>query len=125
MLGSLVETSLRKVAGLGPRGPKAADAGVTALSLIDSEAALAELARLATQGAGRRPGGAGRRPGPRPGGDRGARGGGVRAHRRRPGRAGAGRDTALVEVRGPRAVLSWRTAAGKAVKSVPAAGRRR
>ncbi|MFF4292985.1 DUF4132 domain-containing protein [Streptomyces vinaceus] len=132
VLGSLVETSLRKVAGLGPRGPKVANAGVTALSLIDSEAALAELARLATRvtfkgtlkvldaalearavalGLGREEieelavpayglTGVGRAEHP------------------------LGETTAVVEVRGPRAVLSWRSAAGKAVKSVPAAVRR-
>ena len=38
-----------KVAGLGPRNPKVANAGVNALSRVDSEAALAELARLATR----------------------------------------------------------------------------
>ncbi|WP_455360306.1 DUF4132 domain-containing protein [Streptomyces sp. SYSU K21746] len=48
-LGALVETSLRKVAGLGPRNPKVANAGVTALARIEGEAALAELARLATR----------------------------------------------------------------------------
>ncbi|MDH6568239.1 hypothetical protein M2160_003260 [Streptomyces sp. SAI-117] len=48
-LGALVETSLKKVAGLGPRNPKVANAGVNALARIDSEAALAELARLATR----------------------------------------------------------------------------
>ncbi|KOU62821.1 hypothetical protein ADK57_23800 [Streptomyces sp. MMG1533] len=48
-LGALVETSLKKVAGLGPRNPKVANAGVIALARIDSEPALAELARLATR----------------------------------------------------------------------------
>jgi Domain of unknown function (DUF4132) len=48
-LGALVETSLRRVTGLGPRNPKVANAGVFALSRIDGEAALAELARLATR----------------------------------------------------------------------------
>ncbi|GAA5014636.1 hypothetical protein GCM10025734_62340 [Kitasatospora paranensis] len=48
-LGALVETSLRKVAGLGPRNPKVANAGVNALARIDGESALAELARLATR----------------------------------------------------------------------------
>jgi hypothetical protein len=48
-LGALVETSLRKVAGVGPRNPKVANAGVTALSRIDDESALAELARLAAR----------------------------------------------------------------------------
>ncbi|MFF4846843.1 DUF4132 domain-containing protein [Streptomyces sp. NPDC001194] len=131
-LGALVETSLRKVAGLGPRGPKVANAGVTALSRIDGEAALAELARLATRvtfkgtlkmldsalearaaalGLGREE----------------IEELAVPAY----GLTGVGRaehllgeTTALVEVRGSRAVLSWRSAAGKAVKSVPAAVRR-
>ena len=48
-LGALVETSLRRIAGHGPRDPKVANAGVVALSRIDGEAALAELARLATR----------------------------------------------------------------------------
>jgi hypothetical protein len=48
-LGALVETSLRRIAGHGPRDPKVANAGVMALSRIDGEAALAELARLATR----------------------------------------------------------------------------
>ena len=41
-LGTLVETSLRRIAGHGPRDPKVANAGVLALSRIDGEAALAE-----------------------------------------------------------------------------------
>ncbi|MFJ2478247.1 DUF4132 domain-containing protein [Streptomyces sp. NPDC087659] len=45
-LGALTETSLRKVPGIGPRSPKVANACVVALSRMDSEAALAELARL-------------------------------------------------------------------------------
>jgi hypothetical protein len=49
VLGALVETSLRRIAGHGPRDPKVANAGVVALSRIDGEAALAELARLATR----------------------------------------------------------------------------
>ncbi|WP_228000176.1 DUF4132 domain-containing protein [Nocardia australiensis] len=47
ILGGLVETSLRKIKGLGPRNPKMANAGVYALSQVSSEAALGELARLA------------------------------------------------------------------------------
>lgn len=46
VLGAFVETSLVKLPGLGPRSPKLANAGVVALSRIDGEAALAELARL-------------------------------------------------------------------------------
>ncbi|WP_328915669.1 MULTISPECIES: DUF4132 domain-containing protein [unclassified Streptomyces] len=48
-LGALVETSLRKVAGTGPRNPKVANAAVVALGRADGEPALAELARLATR----------------------------------------------------------------------------
>lgn len=47
ILGGLVETSLRRVKGLGPRNPKVANAGVYALSRVSGEAALGELARLA------------------------------------------------------------------------------
>ncbi|MFG2208099.1 hypothetical protein [Streptomyces sp. NPDC048638] len=46
-LAALVETALKKAPGLGPRNPKVANAGVIALSRIDGEEALAELARLA------------------------------------------------------------------------------
>ena len=49
VLGALVETSLRRIAGHGPRDPKVANAGVIALSRIDGEAALSELARLASR----------------------------------------------------------------------------
>ncbi|MBE1489528.1 DUF4132 domain-containing protein [Plantactinospora soyae] len=49
VLGALVETSLRKVAGIGPRSPKIANAGVYALSRIPSENALAQIARLAAR----------------------------------------------------------------------------
>lgn len=48
-LGRLVETSLRKVPGTGPRNPKVANAAVVALSRTEGEAALAELARLASR----------------------------------------------------------------------------
>ncbi|WP_309095875.1 DUF4132 domain-containing protein, partial [Streptomyces sp.] len=131
-LGTLVETSLKKVAGIGPRNPKVANAGVIALARVESEAALAELARLATR---------------------------VTykptaklldtALETRAGALGLSREeieelavpaygltevgqatyrlgeaTALLEVRGSRAALTWRNAAGKPVKSVPAAVRR-
>lgn len=49
VLGGIVETSLRKVAGLGPRNPKTANAAVYALSRIDSDAALGQIARLAAR----------------------------------------------------------------------------
>ncbi|QGN48405.1 DUF4132 domain-containing protein [Micromonospora sp. WMMC415] len=48
-LGGLVETSLRKVAGIGPRNPKVANAAVWALDRLDGDDALAQLARLATR----------------------------------------------------------------------------
>ncbi|MFK0043301.1 DUF4132 domain-containing protein [Streptomyces sp. NPDC090741] len=131
-LGALVETSLRKVAGLGPRGPKVANAGVTALSRIDSEAALAELARLATRVTFK---------GTLKMLDSALEARAVALGLSREeieelavpayGLTGVGRaeyalggTTALVEVRGAKAALSWRSAAGKAVKSVPAAVRR-
>lgn len=48
-LGALVETSLRKIQGLGPRNPKVANAGVVALARADGEESLAELSRLASR----------------------------------------------------------------------------
>ncbi|MGW6543606.1 DUF4132 domain-containing protein [Streptomyces massasporeus] len=131
-LGALVETSLKKVAGLGPRNPKVANAGVIALARIDSEAALAELARLATRVTYKNTAklldtalearatalGLSREeieelavPA------YGLTAVGHAEHR-------LGETTALLDVRGSRAVLSWRNAAGKPVKSVPAAVRR-
>ncbi|MFD9358869.1 DUF4132 domain-containing protein [Streptomyces sp. NPDC060031] len=130
-LGRLVETCLRKVPGLGPRNPKVANAGVISLSRTEGEAALAELARLASRVTFK---------------------GTLKiidaALEERARALGLGREeieelavpaygltevgraefplgeaTALLEVRGPKAVLSWRNAAGKAVKSVPAAVR--
>ncbi|RJO75370.1 DUF4132 domain-containing protein [Nocardia panacis] len=47
IVGGLVETSLRKIKGVGPRNPKVANAGVYALSQLPGEMALGELARLA------------------------------------------------------------------------------
>ncbi|WP_428952734.1 DUF4132 domain-containing protein [Streptomyces sp. cg35] len=131
-LGALVETSLKKVAGLGPRNPKVANAGVFALARIDSEAALAELARLATRitykataklldtalearaealGLTREE----------------IEELAVPAYGlTEVGRAEVrlGDITALLEVQGARAVLRWRGAAGKEAKSVPAAVKR-
>jgi hypothetical protein len=49
VLGGLVETSLKKAAGIGPRCPKVANAAVHALSRIPTEAALAQIARLASR----------------------------------------------------------------------------
>ncbi|MGW5618787.1 DUF4132 domain-containing protein [Streptomyces sp. NPDC003877] len=131
-LGALVETSLKKVAGIGPRNPKVANAGAIALARVDSEAALAELARLATRvtykptakllDAALE-----------------ARATALGLSREEieelavpayglteVGRAThhLGEATALLEIRGTRAVLGWRNAAGKPVKSVPAAVKR-
>ncbi|MFF4631775.1 DUF4132 domain-containing protein [Streptomyces griseorubiginosus] len=131
-LGTLVETSLKKVAGLGPRNPKVANAGVNALARIDSEAALAELARLATRvtykntlklldaaletraaalGLSREEIEELAVPA------YGLTEVGRAEHR-------FGEVTAVLEVQGTKAVLTWRNASGKAVKSVPAAVRR-
>jgi hypothetical protein len=49
LLGALVETALRKVAGLGPRSPKTANAAVQALAGLGTEAALAQIARLTSK----------------------------------------------------------------------------
>ncbi|MFD4560722.1 DUF4132 domain-containing protein [Streptomyces sp. NPDC058469] len=131
-LGSLAETSLRKAAGSGPRSPKTANACVVALSRSDGEAALAELARLATRVTHR---------------------GTLKvldtALETRALALGLGREeieelavpaygltevgatvvrlgeaTAELRVHRGRTALSWVSAAGKAVKSVPAAVRR-
>ncbi|WP_055713304.1 DUF4132 domain-containing protein [Streptomyces torulosus] len=130
-LGALVETSLRKTAGIGPRSPKVANAGVIALSRVDSESALAELARLATRVTYKNTAklidtaltaratalGLTREeieeiavPA------YGLTEVGSAEHR-------LGDATALVGVQGGRAVLGWRNATGRAVKSVPAAVR--
>ncbi|MES5816534.1 DUF4132 domain-containing protein [Streptomyces sp. RG80] len=131
-LGALVETSLRKIPGIGPRNPKVANAGVTALARIDSEAALAELARLGTRVTFK--------------GtlklldaalDERAEARGLSREEieelavpayglTEVGRAEhhLGDVTSQLEVQGAKATLSWRNAAGKAVKSVPASVRR-
>ncbi|MFF7071202.1 DUF4132 domain-containing protein [Streptomyces pseudovenezuelae] len=131
-LGALVETSLKKVAGLGPRNPKVANAGVNALARVDSEAALAELARLATRVTYKN-------TAKLLDADLEARavalglsreeieelavlaygltGVGHAEHR-------LGEATAVLEVQGTKAVLTWRNASGKPVKTVPAAVRR-
>ncbi|MFF3616874.1 DUF4132 domain-containing protein [Streptomyces sp. NPDC002580] len=131
-LGALVETSLKKVAGLGPRNPKVANAGVVALARTDSESALAELARLATRvtykGTAKLIDGALEARATALGLSREeieelavpAYGLTEVGHARHD----FGEIAALVDVQGTRAVLSWRGATGKAVKSVPAAVRR-
>ncbi|WP_404818476.1 DUF4132 domain-containing protein [Streptomyces triticiradicis] len=131
-LGALVETSLKKVAGLGPRNPKVANAGVIALSRIDGEAALAELARLATRVTYKA-------TAKIVDGFLEAKAGALGLSREEieelavpsygltgvgQARRELGETTALLEVQGARAVLGWRNASGKAVKSVPAAVRR-
>jgi Domain of unknown function (DUF4132) len=49
VLGDLVETALKKAPGIGPRNPKVANAAVYALSRLPSDAALAQIARLASR----------------------------------------------------------------------------
>ncbi|MFD1535661.1 DUF4132 domain-containing protein [Nonomuraea guangzhouensis] len=49
VLGDLVETALRKVPGVGPRNPLVANAAVHALSRMEGDRALAQLARLASR----------------------------------------------------------------------------
>ncbi|MET8244856.1 DUF4132 domain-containing protein [Streptomyces sp. NPDC005202] len=131
-LGALVGTSLKKVAGLGPRNPKVANAGVVALSRMEGEPALAELARLATRvtykstaklidtaletratalGLSREEIEELAVPA------YGLTDVGRAEHR-------LGEVTAVLEIHGSKAALGWRNAAGKAVKSVPAAVKR-
>ncbi|MFF8941031.1 DUF4132 domain-containing protein [Streptomyces sp. NPDC014864] len=131
-LGALVETSLKKVAGLGPRNPKVANAGVVALARIHSEAALAELARLVTRVTYKSTA----RLLDKALDDRAAALGLTREETEELavpayGLTGVGRAehrlgdaTALIEVHGTRAVLGWRNAAGRPVRSAPAAVRR-
>lgn len=131
-LGALVETSLKKVAGLGPRNPKVANAGVIALARIDSESALAELARLATRVTYRNTAKLL---------DSALEARAVALGLSREeieelavpaygltevGRAEyqLGEATAQLHLHGIKALLAWRNAAGKAVKSVPASVRR-
>lgn len=131
-LGALAETALRKVAGLGPVNPKVANAAVNALARMEGEAALAELARLTTRVTFK--------------GTLKLLNTALDARAQALGLAREeieelavpaygltemgrlehrfGEVTALLEVRGPKAVLSWRNASGKTVKSVPAAVRR-
>ncbi|MGW7285405.1 DUF4132 domain-containing protein [Streptomyces sp. NPDC054847] len=131
-LGALVETALRKVPGVGPRAPKIAGAGVTALSAATGEAALAELARLSVKvtykGTLKQLGAAL---------DARAEALGLRREDIEElavpaygltevgrGEQPLGDTTAVLGVHGGRAVLTWRTAAGKELKSPPAAVRR-
>ncbi|MFE6623605.1 DUF4132 domain-containing protein [Streptomyces sp. NPDC057740] len=131
-LGALAETSLRKVPGLGPVNPKVANAAVIALARVDAEAALAELARLATRVTFK-----GTLKVLNTELDARAQALGLAREEveelavpayglTEVGRAEHrfGEVTAQLEVHGSKAVLSWRNASGKAVKSVPAAVRR-
>ncbi|WNV90541.1 DUF4132 domain-containing protein [Umezawaea sp. Da 62-37] len=132
VLGALVETSLRKVDGLGPRNPKVANAAVGALARLDGEAVLAELARLATRLTHK---------GTLKLVDAALEAKAVELGLRREeieelavpayGLTGVGRSTTVlgettaeITVVGGTAVLGWRSAAGKPVKSPPAAVRR-
>ncbi|MGW1215524.1 DUF4132 domain-containing protein [Streptomyces sp. NPDC002499] len=131
-LGALVETSLKKVAGMGPRNPKVANAGVNALARIDSEAALAELARLAARVTYK----ATAKLLDTALETRAAALGLTREEIEElavpayglteVGRAShtLGESTAILEVQGTKAVLTWRSASGKQVKSIPAGVRR-
>ncbi|WKD37251.1 DUF4132 domain-containing protein [Streptomyces xanthophaeus] len=131
-LGALAQSALSKVAGMGPRNPKVANAAVNSLARMEGDAALAELARLGTRvtykGTAKLIDAA-----------LGARAATLGLSREEieelavpahglteVGRAAfrLGEATALLEVRGSRAVVGWRNAAGKQVKSVPATVRR-
>ncbi|MET7457337.1 DUF4132 domain-containing protein [Streptomyces sp. NPDC005574] len=131
-LGALVETALRKVQGVGPVNPKVANAGVNALARVEGEAALAELARLATRvtykGTLKLLNAA-----------LDARAQAMDLSREEieelavpaygltdVGRAEhrLGDITARLEVHGTKALLTWTNATGKAVRGVPAAVRR-
>ncbi|MFE6420122.1 DUF4132 domain-containing protein [Streptomyces enissocaesilis] len=131
-LGTLVETSLKKVPGLGPVNPKVANAAVTALARIHSEAALAELARLASRVTYK-----GTLKLLNAALDTRAEALGLSREEveelavpayglTEVGRRATqlGDFTALLEIQGGKAVLRWHSATGKAVKSVPAAVRR-
>ncbi len=128
-LGRLTEASLRKVPGVGPRNPKIANAAVTALARIEGEAALAELARLDARvtfkGTGKLIGAALDAKAVSLGMSRdeveelavpayGLAEVGRRTHR-------LGECTVELTVTGGRPSLSWLNAAGKRLKSPPAA----
>ncbi|MEV6170965.1 DUF4132 domain-containing protein [Streptomyces sp. NPDC051954] len=132
VLGALVEKALRKVPGLGPVNPKVANAGVNALARLDGEAALAELARLATRVTYK-----GTLKLLNSALDARAEAMGLAREEieelavpayglTEVGRARhqLGDITALLEVHGTKAQLTWRNATGKVLKSVPAAARR-
>lgn len=133
VLGALAETSLRKVPGTGPRGPRVANAAVLTLARDEGDAALGELARLSTRVTYRstlklieaaleeraQERGLGRDDVEElavPAYGLAEPGEGV-AHR-------WGEVTAELAIRAGRATLTWRNAAGKALKGAPAAVRR-
>ncbi len=131
-LGALVETALRKVPGVGPVNPKVANAGVLALARLDGEAALAELARLATRVTYK-----GTLKPLNTALDARAEAMGLSREEIEElavpaygltdvGRAEHrfGDATAVLEVRGSKVLLTWRNAAGKPTRTVPAAVRR-
>jgi hypothetical protein len=132
VLGGLVETSLRKAAGLGPRSPKIANAAVFALSRLNGEHALAQIARLAARVTFK-----GTLKEVNAALDRRATSLGLSRDEVEElavptyGLTGVGRRvdalgdaTAELTVDGPAVTLRWRTAAGRVVKSVPATVRR-
>ncbi|WP_052847546.1 DUF4132 domain-containing protein [Streptomyces avicenniae] len=131
-LGVLVEAALRKIPGTGPRNPKVANAAVLALSRIEGDAALAEMARLTTRVTARATArmldGALESRAAELGITRddieelavpthGLAEGGRRV-------LTFGEATAHLEVQRTKAVLTWRTAAGRVTRSVPVAVRR-
>ncbi|MFE4666306.1 DUF4132 domain-containing protein [Streptomyces sp. NPDC056716] len=131
-LGALVEISLRRVPGVGPVNPKVANAAVNALARIEHEAALAELARLATRvtykGTLKLVDAALDTRAQALGLSReeieelavpayGLTDVGRAEHR-------LGEATAVLAVHGAKATLTWSNASGKTVKGVPAAVRR-
>jgi hypothetical protein len=127
-LGALVDMSLRKVPGHGPRNPKLANAGVVALSRCAGDAALGEIARLAARvtfrGTLKQIDSALE--------ERAAALGLSREEVEELAVPGYGltevgllrHDHGELVVRAGKAVLTWRNAAGKEVKGIPAAVRR-
>ncbi|MFE9421990.1 DUF4132 domain-containing protein [Kitasatospora sp. NPDC006697] len=131
-LGRLVEASLKKAAGIGPRNPRVANAAVATLARLDGAPALAELARLATKVTYK---------GTLKLLDAALESRAVALGLSREeieelavpaygltevGRAEVrlGEVTGVLEVQGTKAVLGWRNPAGKEVRTVPAAVRR-
>ncbi|MEU9332181.1 DUF4132 domain-containing protein [Streptomyces sp. NPDC048290] len=131
-LGTLTETALRRVPGVGPVNPKVANAAVNALARIEHPSALAELARLTTRvtykGTLKIVDAALDTRAQALGLSReeieelavpayGLTGVGHAEHH-------LGEAKALLRVQGGKSVLTWSNASGKTVKAVPAAVRR-